>query len=129
LIRGLNISKKNALTLIQNGEVFLNDICQRKNCFFEKTDTIRYQNTVLQEGKKIVTLAIYKPRGIETTLNVAILNNLTTILPIKEHLFPIGRLDKDSEGLLLLTNDGRLYRSLLHYGQTVEKEYIVTVDL
>jgi 23S rRNA pseudouridine2604 synthase len=128
LIQHLRISKKEALALLEKGFVFVNEVAQTANGFFEKTDTIRYENIILQTGKKIFSIAFYKPRGIETTLNETIESNLKSILPFEEHLFPVGRLDKASEGLLLLTNDGQLYRSLNHYGTVVEKEYIVTVD-
>ncbi len=128
LIQHLGISKKEAMALLEKGLVYVNEVAKTENDFFEKTDTIRYENTILQKGKKIFSIAFYKPRGIETTLNEAIEANLKSILPFEEHLFPVGRLDKASEGLLLLTNDGQLYRTLNHYGTAVEKEYIVKVD-
>ncbi len=128
LIQHLNVSKKEAFLMIENGEVIVNEQVMLENIFFKKTDSVRYKNILLQEAKQILSIAFYKPRGIETTLNETIPDNLKSILPFDEHLFPIGRLDKESEGLLLLTNDGELYRTLNHQGTSVEKEYIVSVN-
>jgi 23S rRNA pseudouridine2604 synthase len=80
------------------------------------------------EKKKTVLYRFYKPVGIETTLNQAIPDNLQAILPFEEKLFPVGRLDKASEGLLLLTNDGRVFDKTLRKEHQTEKEYIVKVD-
>jgi 23S rRNA pseudouridine2604 synthase len=128
LIKKLHISKKEALRQIENGAVRINSVVVTEDCYFQKTDEIYVENVLLQEGKKLLQIAFYKPRGIETTLNESISDNLRQILPFEEHLYPIGRLDKESEGLLLLTNDGQLYRELNHYGKTIEKEYIVEIN-
>jgi 23S rRNA pseudouridine2604 synthase len=128
LIKKLAVTKKTAKTIIESGDVFINEKAVFENCFFEETDSIFYKKEILQEGKKTLNIAFYKPRGIETTLNKDIEHNLKEILPFSEHLFPIGRLDKESEGLLILTNDGKYYRSMLHFDKTIEKEYIVKVD-
>jgi 23S rRNA pseudouridine2604 synthase len=128
LIKKLHISKKEALRQIENGAVRINSEVVTEDCYFQKTDEIKVENVLLQEGKKLLQIAFYKPRGIETTLNEGISDNLKQILPFEQHLYPIGRLDKESEGLLLLTNDGQLYRELNHYGKTVEKEYIVEIS-
>lgn len=128
LINKLQISKKEALRQIENGAVRINSIIVTENCYFQKTDEIYVADILLQKGEKRLQIAFYKPQGIETTLNEGISDNLKQILPFEEHLYPIGRLDKASEGLLLLTNDGQLYRELNHYGKTVEKEYIVEID-
>lgn len=82
----------------------------------------------MQEAKKLIYIAFYKPRGIETTLNTAIEDNLKAILPFEEDVFPVGRLDKESEGLLLLTNDGTVYDKILRNENKTEKDYIVVVD-
>ncbi|MEY4902955.1 MAG: hypothetical protein RLZZ292_770 [Bacteroidota bacterium] len=129
LIHNLQITKKEAFSLLEKGNVRINGVVQNENVFFEPTDTICYNEQVLQEGKKIISIAFYKPRGIETTLNLEIADNLKAILPFPEiALFPVGRLDKESEGLLLLTNDGKLYKELLHSEKVVEKEYVVEVN-
>ena len=128
LVKRLNISNKSALTLILEGKVSINDIPIFENIEINIQDKIVFENKTLQEGKQLIYIAFYKPRGIETTLNTEIPNNLKDILPFEENLFPVGRLDKDSEGLLLLTNDGSLFDKTLRSEHQTEKEYLVKVD-
>ncbi len=128
LVVRLQISNKNALELILSGKVFVNGISVKSNAEFSETDEVIFEEKVLQEAKKLIYIAYYKPRGIETTLNKKIPDNLKNILPFDEDLFPVGRLDKASEGLLLLTNDGTLYDKILRNENKTEKEYLVKVD-
>jgi len=93
-----------------------------------KTDLIEANGEVLQEAMSLVYYAYYKPRGIECTLNAAIGNNLLHAIPFTAHVYPVGRLDKESEGLLLLTNDGKLYKDIALSHNFKEKEYLVEVD-
>lgn len=99
---------------------------QRQNVL--KTDSVELDGRLLQEGIEHKYYAYYKPRGIECTLNTAIPDNLLELLPFEEHLYPIGRLDKESEGLLILTNDGKLYKDIAFAEKLKEKEYLVEVD-
>jgi 23S rRNA pseudouridine2604 synthase len=128
LVKRLNISNKNALALILEGKVLINDAFVFENIEISIEDKIVYAGEVLQEGKKFIYVAFYKPRGVETTLNTDIPHNLKDILPFEETLFPVGRLDKESEGLLLLTNNGRLFDKTLRSEHQTEKEYLVKVD-
>ena len=128
LVVRLQISNKEALNLIFLGKVLVNGIATKSNNELTITDEVMYEGVVLQEAKKLIYVAFYKPRGIETTLNTAIANNLKDILPFKEPVFPVGRLDKESEGLLFLTNDGRVYDQMLRNENKTEKDYIVQVD-
>jgi 23S rRNA pseudouridine2604 synthase len=128
LVKRLKISNKSALALILGGKVFVNEQSVWENIVINLEDSVVYEGQILQEGKKFLYVAFYKPRGIETTLNIEIADNLKAILPFEEELFPVGRLDKESEGLLLLTNDGRLFDKTLRSEHQTEKEYLVTVD-
>jgi len=128
LVVRLQISNKEALNLIFSGKVLVNGITVKSNCELTQTDEILFEGKVLQEAKKLIYIAFYKPRGIETTLNVAIKDNLKAILPFEVEVFPVGRLDKDSEGLLLLTNDGTVYDKILRNENKTEKDYVVQVD-
>lgn len=128
LVKKLQISNRKALEIILSGEVLINGESINTNIELSQTDEVRYNNEVLKEAKKLIYIAFYKPRGIETTLNTAIADNLKDILPFEDELFPVGRLDKASEGLLFLTNDGTLYDKMLRNENKTEKEYIVTVD-
>lgn len=128
LVVRLQISNKEALSLIFSGKVLVNGIAAKSNCELTQTDEVVYEEQVLQEAKKLIYIAYYKPRGIETTLNTTIADNLKDILPFEEDVFPVGRLDKESEGLLLLTNDGTVYDKILRNENKTEKDYIVEVD-
>jgi 23S rRNA pseudouridine2604 synthase len=128
LVKRLQISNKSALTLILEGKILVNEQSVWENIVINLEDSVVYEGQILQEGKKFLYVAFYKPRGIETTLNIEIADNLKAILPFEEELFPVGRLDKESEGLLLLTNDGRLFDKTLRSEHQTEKEYLVTVD-
>ncbi len=128
LVKRMRISNKEAFALIESGQIKINGLSIQENCLLEPTDEVHYQDTLIREGKALHYIAFYKPRGIETTLNEAIEDNLKSILPFEEALFPVGRLDKESEGLLLLTNDGRLMDKTLRKEHETEKEYVVTVD-
>ncbi len=128
LVKKLKISNKSALELIISGQIYINRIVCFENIEITQTDTITYESETLQIGKKLIYIAFYKPRGVETTLNPKIDDNLISILPFKELIFPVGRLDKDSEGLLLLTNDGKIFDKTLRKEFQIEKEYLVKID-
>jgi 23S rRNA pseudouridine2604 synthase len=129
LVKKLRISNKEAINIIENEGVFLNSKICKENIEISETDLIEFNGGILQEPKKLKYLIFYKPKGIETTLNNKINNNLKDILPDNEALFPVGRLDKESEGLLLLTNDGKIFDKTLRKEFETEKEYIVDVNL
>ncbi len=129
LVKKLRISNKDALALIFEGKISLNGNRCVQNVEIRSSDEIKYEEKILQVGKTMVYYAYYKPRGIETTLNEQITDNLKQSLPINDKdVFPIGRLDKDSEGLLLLTNDGSIYDKILRNEHKIEKEYWVELD-
>lgn len=128
LVKRLNSSNKNALKFITEGKIELNNKVVYENVIINPEDSVVFEGQILQAGKQFIAIAFYKPRGIETTLNQSIPDNLKDILPIAENLFPVGRLDKESEGLLILTNDGRVFDKTLRSEYQIEKEYLVTVD-
>jgi 23S rRNA pseudouridine2604 synthase len=128
LVKKLNISNSKAKEIILSNMVLVNteNVCD--NIEILETDSVFYKNEIIQIGKKLIYVALYKPRGIESTLNEKIAQNLSTIINFKEKLFPVGRLDKESEGLLILTNDGYYFNKTINPASEVEKEYIVTVN-
>ena len=89
---------------------------------------------ILVDGKPIrkpsapVLIAVYKPAGVVTTSAEDEPNNIVTYVGWPERIYPIGRLDKDSEGLILMTNQGDLAEAISHARGRHEKEYLVTVD-
>jgi 23S rRNA pseudouridine2604 synthase len=128
LVKKLNISNAQAKEIILSNMVLVNteNVCD--NIEILETDTVFYNNEIIQDGKKLIYVALYKPRGIECTLNEKIDQNLSTIINFNEKLFPVGRLDKESEGLLILTNDGYYFNKTINPTSEVEKEYVVTVN-
>jgi 23S rRNA pseudouridine2604 synthase len=89
---------------------------------------------VLVDGKPLpdrphrVYIALNKPMGIECTTDRDVPGNIVDFVGHRERVFPIGRLDKDSEGLILLTNDGDIVNTILRAENEHEKEYVVAVD-
>ncbi len=82
----------------------------------------------LRARPKRVYLALNKPVGIECTTDREVRDNIVDFVAHRERVFPIGRLDKDSEGLILLTNDGDIVNTVLRAEHQHEKEYVVAVD-
>ena len=90
--------------------------------------------TVLFQGKKVskeeemILIAFHKPVGIVCTAEKREKNNVIDYINYPKRIYPVGRLDKDSEGLLLLTNNGDIVNKMMRSGNMHEKEYIVTVN-
>ena len=92
-----------------------------------KIDKILLLDKAIKEQAKMVYYKMNKPRWIITTCAEFWDKNIIDIIDIKERVFPVWRLDKESEGLILLTNDGRLTNYLIHPRYNHEKEYLVEV--
>ena len=128
IIKRLTVSNLKAIELILQKRVLVNGIVARQKQHVSERDSISVDDKEIQIGYTFRYVAFYKPRGIECTLNPGISSNLNKVLSFPERLFPVGRLDKDSEGLLLLTNDGKLYKDIAGDERDKEKEYLVEVD-
>ncbi len=121
-IRELGLaSRREADLLVEEGKVFINGKKAESGVMVNETDKV----VVKGEQKKFEYLAYYKPRGLATQ-DLAGKKSVITLWEDKG-LYPIGRLDKESEGLLLLTNDGRFAREVLSKDAKYEKEYVVEV--
>ncbi len=114
-------SRREADELIERGLVFVNGAVTKAGCMVEEKDRVE----VKEIKKDYQYLAYYKPRGLPTQ-DLPGKESVVTIWKEKG-LYPIGRLDKESEGLLILTNDGRFARRVLLKKGEYDKEYIVTV--
>jgi 23S rRNA pseudouridine2604 synthase len=114
--------------LIEGRKIKVNGMVISENVFFEIQDEILINDKVLKAKRDFTYIAFYKPKGIETTHNPEIKNNLLTVFHYPEKLNFAGRLDKESEGLLLLSNDGRFIQQLSDPLFEKEKEYLVTVN-
>ncbi len=124
----MQISNAYAKELIAANFILINAVNVNDNILIKETDRVEVNGKIIQEGKKIIYVALHKPRGIECTLNPEIPNNLKELINYDEKLFPVGRLDKESEGLLILTNDGYMFNKTINPKSEIEKEYIVTVN-
>jgi 23S rRNA pseudouridine2604 synthase len=91
-------------------------------------DEIRVDGELVGAKKKQIYIALNKPVGVTCTTESHIEDNIIDLIGHSERIFPIGRLDKDSEGLILLTNNGDIVNDILRSENNHEKEYIVTVD-
>lgn len=128
LVRRRDMTKHDAATLIHSGRLLFNGQLPGVNSRVEPGDEIRLDGEIIKPVTIFTYIKLYKPVGIECTLNPEIPGNLRTLFPFEENLFPIGRLDKASEGLLLMTDDGRLYTGIANSDRLKEKEYEVDVD-
>ena len=128
LCKTLKVSKTEAFTLLYQQKIKINNQYAKVNDSVYEADRVCYNEIIIQEEIKYKYYKLYKPRGIECTLNKLIHQNLHTVFNIEDGLSYVGRLDKESEGLILLTNNGLYNQSLTQKNNTVEKEYLVKVD-
>jgi len=127
-VQTLRVGNPEAVNYIISGRVLVNGKKGKLAQVLLPEDEVCFDNQVIKEAKPLIYLAYYKPRGIESTLNPQIENNLLQALGFDQKVFPVGRLDKESEGLMLLTNNGDILYRIIHAEQHQEKEYRVTVD-
>lgn len=128
LVHSLGFTNKEAIRAIESRKLKVNGQIVTENIEFDETFEIYFEDRLLKEKKVFIYIAFYKPRGIETTHNKNIESNLTTVFNFDTHLAFAGRLDKESEGLLLLSNDGKYIQKLSSPLHEKEKEYLVTVN-
>lgn len=87
-----------------------------------------FQGVPVKKEEEMILIALHKPAGIVCTAEKREKNNVIDYLNYPKRIYPVGRLDKDSEGLLLLTNNGDIVNKMMRSGNMHEKEYIVTVN-
>ena len=123
-------SRRSADKLIDEGRVKINGILATMGEKVNPHDEIEVDGEIIKNNKKISTyIAFNKPMGIVCTTDTQVeKNNIIDFINYPTRIFPIGRLDKDSEGLILLTDDGDIVNKILRSSNNHEKEYIVTVD-
>ena len=124
-------SRREADTLIEEGRVTINGRQVGLGTQVEEGDEVKVDgDTVGGARKKVkpVYIALNKPVGITCTTERHVAGNIIDFVDHPERVFPIGRLDKDSEGLILLTNDGDIVNEILRAEHAHEKEYVVAVD-
>ena len=122
-------SRRKADDYISDGRVYINGQPALLGSKVNIEDEISVDGEIIQyKDKKKVYIAFNKPVGIECTGNHKVKDNIIDYINHTERLFTIGRIDKQSEGLILLTNDGDIVNNVLRAENRKEKEYIVTVN-
>ena len=122
-------SRRKADDYISDGRVYINGKPAILGSKVNIEDEISVDGEIIQyKDKKKVYIAFNKPVGIECTGNHKVKDNIIDYINHKDRLFTIGRIDKQSEGLILLTNDGDIVNNVLRAENRKEKEYIVTVN-
>ena len=121
-------SRRQADQWIDAGRVTVNGSRAVLGTQVDDGDDVQLDGQPLRAKPKRVYLALNKPVGIECTTDRDVPGNIVDFVGYPERVFPIGRLDKDSEGLILLTNDGDIVNNVLRAENEHEKEYIVAVD-
>jgi 23S rRNA pseudouridine2604 synthase len=121
-------SRREADQWIEAGRVSVNGTAAQLGTQVSEGDAVLLDGKPLGTKPQRVYLALNKPIGIECTTDRSVPDNIVDFVRHRERVFPIGRLDKDSEGLILLTNDGDIVNRVLRAEHEHEKEYIVSVD-
>jgi 23S rRNA pseudouridine2604 synthase len=123
-------SRRSADKLISEGRVTINDVVPEMGTKVIPSDEVKVDGKIiLNDTKKRTYIAFNKPVGIVCTTDTGVeKNNIIDYINYPTRIFPIGRLDKDSEGLILLTDDGDIVNKILRASNDHEKEYIVKVD-
>ncbi|MDP3312434.1 23S rRNA pseudouridine(2604) synthase RluF [Lutibacter sp.] len=121
-------SRREAEKLITDGKVTINEQPTQLGNRVFAGDVVKIDGKPLIEKPKTLYIAFNKPVGIVSTTDLKEPKNIINYINHPERLFPIGRLDKPSEGLIFLTNDGDIVNKILRAGNNHEKEYIVGVN-
>lgn len=121
-------SRREADKWIEAGRVTCNGVTALLGTRVAPGDEVRVDGRLVGAKREPVYLALNKPPGITCTTESHIDGNIIDFVGYPERIFPIGRLDKDSEGLILLTNDGDIVNEILRSENNHEKEYVVTVE-
>jgi 23S rRNA pseudouridine2604 synthase len=121
-------SRREADALVEQGAVQINGRIAQMGDRVGPDDQVKVRGKPLRRKPRAVYLAYNKPVGITCTTERDVAGNIVDAINYRERIFPIGRLDKPSEGLIFLTNDGDIVNKILRAGNAHEKEYIVTVD-
>lgn len=121
-------SRREADALIESGRVTINGRTATLGDRVSQADAIARDGTVIPWGQAFVYIKYHKPVGVTTTSESHVPRNIIAEIGHAERIFPIGRLDKDSSGLILLTNDGNIVNEILRTEFGHEREYVVEVD-
>lgn len=121
-------SRREADKLIEQGRVKIDGVKASTGMKVSKGQSVYVDEKPLKVENELVYIALNKPVGITCTTESKIKGNIVDFINHEKRIFPIGRLDKDSQGLIFMTNDGDIVNKILRAGNNHEKEYIVTVN-
>ncbi len=123
-------SRRKAEELISNGKVSVNGtIVTELGTKVKKGDTIEVEGNILDNNKNYEYYILNKPRGVVTTTNDEHgRKTVVDLIDTSTRIYPVGRLDYDTTGLLLLTNDGELANKLMHPSSNIEKTYVAKIE-
>lgn len=121
-------SRRAADKLIEEGRVLVDGVVAVMGTKVQEGQSVTVDGKEINKEEEQIIVVLNKPVGIVCTAEKKEKNNVIDFINYPKRIFPVGRLDKDSQGLLLLTNDGNLMNDILKASNGHEKEYIVTVD-
>jgi 23S rRNA pseudouridine2604 synthase len=121
-------SRREAEKLIEQARVTINDEIVLLTARVFPGDVVSIDGEKIKNKQKPIYIALNKPVGVTSTTDETDKSNIIRFMNHPKRIFPVGRLDKDSEGLILLTNDGDIVNKILRAGNNNEKEYVVSVD-
>jgi len=121
-------SRREADRYIEEGKVKIDGVAAQMGSKVTKNNVVTFCDKPVKKEEKLVLIAFNKPEGIVCTTDHSEPDNIIDYIGYNMRIYPIGRLDKDSEGLILLTNDGNIVNKILRAENNHEKEYIVTVN-
>ncbi len=121
-------SRREADRLVEQGVVKVNGKTAVMGQKVTINDSIMVKGKNISREKEQILIALNKPVGIECTTDLNNPDNIVDFINFDKRIYPIGRLDKNSQGLILLTNDGSIVNNILKGSNYHEKEYVVTVD-
>ena len=120
-------SRRETNRLIEEKRVIVNGVLCEPGQWVEEYDEILLDGEIVKAREKIY-IALNKPVGVTCTAAENVKDNIISYMNYGQYIFPVGRLDKESQGLIIMTNDGVLSNKILEADNLHEKEYIVTVD-
>jgi 23S rRNA pseudouridine2604 synthase len=121
-------SRREADRLAQAGEVTVDGVRAEPGMKISGNSKVRVKGKLIQKEEEKILLAFHKPAGIVCTAEKREKNNVIDYIGYPKRIYPVGRLDKDSTGLLLMTNDGELVNKIMRAGNYHEKEYLVSIN-
>lgn len=121
-------SRREADNMVLMGRVTVDGAQATTGTKIGKNQIVKVDGKAINKVEELVYIVLNKPVGITCTTERNVKGNIIDFVKYKQRIFPVGRLDKDSQGLILLTNDGDIVNKILRAGNNHEKEYIVTVD-